>query len=600
MSELLAGWQRSHTCGELDEKDIGEQVVLMGWVDRRRDHGGLIFVDLRDRYGKTQLVFNPQLNQSVYLLAKELKLEYVIAVKGQVQSRPVDAYNLNLSTGRIEVHIQELKILNEAKTTPFLIADYGEASEEIRLKYRYLDLRRPEMQTNLILRHRLAQLVRQYFDANSFLEIETPFLMKSTPEGARDFLVPSRQQKGRFYALPQSPQTYKQILMIAGYDRYFQIVRCFRDEALRADRQLEFTQIDVEMAFVSEEDIIQTIEQLMVLIYKNIFNQELTVPLPRLSYQETMQRYGVDRPDTRFGMEIHTVTALVQPTEFRVFSEALAQKGIIAGIAVPDGGKFSRSQLDEFSRMSFAAGGKGLLPLKVIDGGLQGSGARFLSPEQQQQLIQEFAAGDNDLLLLAADQPELAYKSLGVLRTYFGNLLNLIDESKHNLLWVIDFPLLEFSQEEDRFVAMHHPFTSPKEEDIPLMATNPAAVRARAYDLVLNGTEIAGGSIRIHQRELQQKMFNLLSISPQEAQEKFGFLLEAFEYGAPPHGGIAFGFDRLVMLLTGCKSIRDVIAFPKTNSGLSLMDGCPTMVENAQLEELGLQLIPRESGKEGE
>lgn len=595
MTEIFKDSSRTHTCGELTEKEIGEDVVLMGWVDRRRDHGGLIFIDLRDRYGKTQLVFSPQRHQELYESAKELKSEYVIAIKGVVQERPADAQNLNLLTGKIEVSASALRILNSAKTPPFQIADNNGASEDLKLKYRYLDLRRPSMQKNIFLRHKLAQVVRRFFDSQNFTEIETPTLMKSTPEGARDFLVPSRLHKGNFYALPQSPQTYKQLLMVSGFDRYFQIVHCFRDEDLRADRQPEFTQIDVEMSFVQEDSVLATMEQLMVSVYKELFDKTVKIPFPRLSYHQAMKRYGVDRPDTRFGLKIETLTNLLKGTEFRVFTDVIQNKGEIAGIAVPNCAGYSRKQLDELNQLAQTFGGKGLLPLKLLEGKITGPSAKFLSDKQKNGLIKKFDAKENDLFLLVADSAEVTYKVLGAFRTYFGNELKLVDESKTNFLWVVDFPLFEFDEEAGRYVAMHHPFTSPKEEDISLMETNPGQVRARAYDLVLNGVEIAGGSIRIHQRELQQKMFKLLGIGAQEAKKKFGFLMDAFEYGAPPHGGIAFGFDRLVMILAGRKSIRDVIAFPKTTSALSLMDGSPSSVDESQLSDLGLQLVKPEA-----
>lgn len=586
--------KRTHTCGDLRESHKNSSVVLMGWVDRRRDHGGLIFIDLRDRYGRTQLVFNPQKNGRAYEVAKELKMEYVIAAEGVVNLRPAEAINANLDTGKIEVEVSNLTILNKAKQTPFLLSESSEISEELRLRFRYLDLRRSEMQRNLIMRHKLYQVVRGFFDQNDFLEIETPLLMKSTPEGARDYLVPSRVQQGRFYALPQSPQTYKQILMVAGFDKYFQIARCFRDEDLRADRQPEFTQIDVEMSFVSEEDIFIVVEQLMAAIFKSLFNREIELPIPRLSYKECLARYGVDRPDTRFGLELHGVTELLEHSEFRAFSETIKSKGIISGLAIPSGGDYSRSQIDALNSKAQSLGGKGLLAHKVQEGRLVGGSSKFITENTQSLLIKEFAAGEGDLILLIADQPEIVYKVLGALRLHFAAALDLIDKSKKSLLWVVDFPLVEYNEEESRFEAIHHPFTSPKEADIPLLETDPGSVRARAYDLVLNGTEIAGGSIRIHRRELQQRMFELLGISEEEAQEKFGFLLEALEYGAPPHGGIAFGFDRMAMLFAGCSTIRDVIAFPKTASALSLMDGAPGYVDDRQLKELGLKIVRTE------
>jgi aspartyl-tRNA synthetase len=572
MSENLGDWKRSHTCGELTAEHVKNLVTLMGWVDSRRDHGGLIFVDLRDRYGKTQLAFNPQRSESVYQQAKELKSEYVIAARGTVSLRPKESVNPNINTGDIEVDVKELKILNEAKPTPFEISDRTEASEELRLKYRYLDLRRTEMKENLILRHKVTASVRRFFDGKGFIEIETPFMMKSTPEGARDYLVPSRVQPGKFYALPQSPQTYKQILMVAGFDRYYQLVRCFRDEDLRA----------------------ATMEQLMAAVYRDTMGQEIETPFPRLSFQESLERYGTDKPDMRFGLQIQTVTDLLQATEFKVFNDTIAANGVIAGLAIPGGGSFSRSQLDDLGRIAKHLGAKGVLAHKVQDNMLQGGSAKFLSGEQQEKLIEKFAASNGDLILLVADQAETAYKTLGALRLNFGRQLNLISESENKLVWVVDFPLFEYDDEEQRFMAMHHPFTSPKESDIPLLESDPAAVRARAYDLVLNGTEIAGGSIRIHRPELQQKVFKLLGMGKEEAKERFGFLLEAFDYGAPPHGGIAFGFDRLVMLLAGCKSIRDVMAFPKTASALSLMDGAPGAVDGWQLKELGLKIVAKD------
>ncbi len=595
MSESLGDWKRTHTCGELNSKVASNQVTLMGWVDRRRDHGGLIFIDIRDRYGKTQLVFNPQRNDKTYEQAKDLKSEFVIAVRGVVNTRPSDAINPNLTTGDIEVEVSDLRILNPAEVTPFLITDPREGSEELRLKYRYLDLRHPDLQKNIILRHQLTRVVRKYFDQNNFIEIETPVLMRSTPEGARDFLVPSRLYNGKFFALPQSPQTYKQILMVSGFDRYYQIVRCFRDEDLRADRQPEFTQIDVEMSFVNEEDVFFVMEKLMVSIYRELMGQEIKTPFQRLSYQECIVRFGVDKPDMRFGMEIQSVTDLLRETDFRVFNDTITANGIIAGINIPDGASYSRSQIDELNKMVQSYGAKGVLAQKVLEGVLQGGCTKFLSTEQQNQLIQQLQASDNDLILLVADQPNISYKVLGALRLHFGENLNLIDKTRNELLWVVDFPLVEFDEDEQRYDAMHHPFTSPKDSDIELMDSDPGKVRARAYDLVLNGTEIAGGSIRIHRPELQQKMFRLLGIGPEEAQDKFGFLLEAFKYGAPPHGGIAFGFDRLAMILVNGNSIRDVIAFPKTASALSLMDGSPSHVDEKQLNELGLKIIEKDS-----
>ncbi len=597
-SEKLGHWARTHTCGELRKAHVGQSVVLMGWVDRRRDHGGLVFIDLRDRWGRSQIVFNPAVNRKAYEKAGDLRPEFVVAVRGKVANRPPESLNPKLATGEVEVVVEELKILNEARTTPFQLIENLEVSEELRLKFRYLDLRRPHMQKNLRLRHRVAQIVRRYFDEHDFLEIETPYLMKSTPEGARDFLVPSRLHKGRFYALPQSPQTYKQILMVAGYDRYFQIVRCFRDEDLRADRQPEFTQIDVEMSFVREDDIFTLVEGLMSRIFREILKLEIEQPFLRLSYDEAIRRYGVDKPDLRFGMEIETVTDVLKETEFKVFQSVIASGGEIAGLCVPGGAAYTRSQLDALNAFVQPFGAKGVLPLKMEGNGLKGPGAKFLNDAVQKELIHRFQGKAGDLILLIADTTDVLYRSLGALRLHFGQTLNLIDTSAYKLLWVVDFPLLEFDPDQGRYVAMHHPFTSPKEEDFEKMEKDPAKIRARAYDLVLNGSEIAGGSIRIHRRDIQMKMFQLLGISPEEAERKFGFLLEAFEYGAPPHGGIAFGFDRLVMILAGEKSIRDVIPFPKTTSAMSLMDGAPSEVDPAQLEELGIRVVAPENEPE--
>lgn len=583
-------WKRTHTCGALRSADAGVDVVLMGWVDSWRDHGGIIFIDLRDRYGITQIVFNPEAGE-VCQFAKMLRNEFVIAISGVVRVRPAGMVNKNLPTGEIEVNANDLQILNPAKTPPFEITGRVEASEDLRLKYRYLDLRRPEMQRNLIIRHQLAQVVRSYFDRNDFLEIETPMLMRSTPEGARDYLVPSRIHHGSFYALPQSPQTYKQILMIAGMDRYVQLVRCFRDEDLRADRQPEFTQIDVEMSFVDREDVFGMVEGLMAEIMEKIVGQKITRPLPRLSYAEAMARYGSDKPDIRFGMELRDVTPIAADSDFRVFSEARVAGKSIMGICLPGGSRYSRKQIDALTQQSMQLGAKGLVALKVSDSGWEGAAAKFFKPESIVRINSVFAAKANDLLLFVVDEPEKAQTILGGLRLRLGVEEKLIDESQVSLLWVVDFPLLEFNPEDNRWVARHHPFTAPMDEDLLLLAEAPEKARAKAYDLVLNGCEIAGGSIRIHRRDLQEQMFRLLKISDEEARNKFGFLMEAFEYGAPPHGGIAFGFDRLAMLLAGRKSIREVIAFPKTNSAMSLMDGAPAPVDEQQLQELHIKLI---------
>jgi len=582
--------KRTHTCGELRASDVGKIVTLNGWVDRRRDLGGLIFIDLRDRYGKTQVVFSPQHNDQAYQIAKELKSEFVISVTGKVERRPKGAENPSLPTGEIDVLADEVQILSKSETPPFLIEDDINVSEELRLKYRYLDLRRPIMQSNLITRHRMAQVVRRYFDENGFIEIETSFLVKSTPEGARDFLVPSRLHPGKFYALPQSPQLYKQILMVAGFDRYFQIVRCFRDEDLRADRQPEFTQIDVEMSFVTEEDVFNIVEGLIFRLMKEIKGIEIQLPFPRIPYVEAIEKYGTDKPDLRFDLEIVNATDIFKTTEFKVFREAIENGGVICGLNLPGCANFSRKQIDELTNFVKDLGAGGLVHFKVENGEVESPVAKYFTKISLQKLRERMNSRDGDLMILISDQPQKVYSILGSLRLEMGRRLNLIDEEQFRFAWIVDFPLLEWDEEENRWVSVHHPFTSPKLEDLHLLDSDPGKVRARAYDLVLNGNEIAGGSIRIHDAELQRKIFKLLGISDEEAMKKFGFLLEAFKYGAPPHGGIAFGFDRLVMLFTGMKSIRDVIAFPKTSSALSLMDEAPSEVDPKQLDELHIQV----------
>ena len=582
--------KRNVTCGELRKSHVGKTVTLTGWVDKRRDLGGLIFIDLRDRYGKTQIVFSPERHTGAHEDAKALRSEYVISVTGLVNIRPKETENLEIATGEVEVDINELTILNKAETPPFALDDYVEINEDLRLKYRYLDLRRPSVQNNLIMRHKTYQVVRKYFDRNDFLEIETPILMKSTPEGARDFLVPSRLHHGKFYALPQSPQTYKQILMVAGFDRYFQIVKCFRDEDLRADRQPEFTQIDVEMSFVDEEDIRKITEGAIADIFKSILNYEVPSPFPIMTYTSAMEQYGSDKPDTRFGLEIHDCSDLAAASGFRVFSDAVKKSGIVAGINVPKLASYTRSQLDILTDYVKSIGAGGLVYLRVTEDKVECSASKFITQDESNALANKFQAKPGDLILLISGPWQKALTILGTLRLEMAQRLNLIPEGKWNFLWVTDFPLLEYSEEEKRFVAVHHPFTAPKPEDVPLLETNPGKARARAYDLVINGNEIAGGSIRIHTQEVQSKMFGLMGIAPEEAKLKFGFLLDAFKFGAPPHGGIAFGLDRLIMLMTGSKSIRDVIAFPKTSSGMSLMDEAPSVVDQKQLDELHIRL----------
>ncbi|MCH8019573.1 aspartate--tRNA ligase [candidate division KSB1 bacterium] len=589
--ESLDGWKRTHTCGELNAKNAGEEIILMGWVHRWRDHGGLIFIDLRDRYGMTQIVFDPKCSGEDYAKSKELRTEFVIAVKGEVRKRPEGMINPNLSTGDIEISGTGLKILNPAKTTPFEIDGDKEVSEELRFKYRYLDLRNSKMQKNLLIRHKTYQAVRNFFDQNNFVEIETPFLMRSTPEGARDFLVPSRFHQGKFYALPQSPQMYKQILMVAGFDRYYQIVRCFRDEALRADRQLEFTQIDVEMSFVEKDDVLEMVEKLMVDIFKQVLDIEIKAPFSRLSFEEAMNTYGSDKPDTRFDMKIVDIGELVKDCDFNVFTGSLKAGGIVCGLNLKNGAGYSRKQIDVLTKFAVDEGAKGLVAIKIAEEGWNSSLAKFFSEEAIKNINETFGAQAGDLLLIITDEKEKALTLTGSLRLKLAKDENLIPENSFEHVWIVDFPLLEFDPDEKRYVARHHPFTSPMDEDISLMAEKPGEVRAKAYDLVLNGYEIAGGSIRIHVQDLQNKIFRLLNISDEEARDKFGFLLDAFEFGAPPHGGIAFGFDRLVMLLANENSIREVIAFPKANSALSLMDGAPSEVSKEQLQELGLKVI---------
>ncbi|MBN2012540.1 aspartate--tRNA ligase [candidate division KSB1 bacterium] len=582
--------KRTHTCGGLNKANSGQNVLLQGWVENRRDHGGLIFIDIRDRYGKTQLVFDPTLNDETFTKAKELRPEYVIEIEGSVHERPSGMVNPHLKTGEIEVSVNQLAILNKAKTPPFLIVDDVDATEETRLRYRYLDLRRAVMQKNLILRHRVAQTMRQFLDQENFLEIETPYLMKSTPEGARDFLVPSRIHKGKFYALPQSPQIYKQTLMISGYDRYFQIVRCFRDEDLRADRQPEFTQLDVEMAFVREEDIRDVVERLMVEIFARIHNIKIERPFPVMTYDEAMAKYGCDKPDLRFGMPIVDITDIVKHTEFKIFQMTAEQGGMIGALCVKGAASYSRKQIDLLNQFVLDMGGKGVLNAKVGADGWESSLKKFLTPEQEQALNERLHVREGDLILIIAASKAEVQRYLGELRLKFGKQENLIPENSYQHVWITEFPMFEYDDEADRFVAMHHPFTSPVDSDVEMLDTNPELVRAKAYDLVLNGHEVAGGSIRIHSSEIQSKVFSLLKISKDEAQEKFGFLLEALQHGAPPHGGIAFGLDRLIMILAGRQSLRDVIAFPKTTAALSLMDESPSGVSPEQLKDLGLRI----------
>ncbi len=584
---------RTHTCGELTPVHAHEYVSLIGWVHRRRDLGQLIFIDLRDRYGITQIVFNPDSNAAAHERARELRSEFVVQIYGKATPRADGNVNKQIPTGAIEVVAEKIEIVSRAKTPPFELSDESiKLDEDLRLEFRYLDLRRAYMQEAMIFRHRLAQVVRNFFNEHHFIEVETPVLMKSTPEGARDYLVPSRVHHGKFYALPQSPQIYKQLLMVSGYDRYYQIVKCFRDEDLRADRQPEFTQVDVEMSFVDKEDVLTHIERLMHKIFSELKGIELQLPLPRLSYEDAMTSYGTDKPDLRFGMKIIGIDHLVKNSDFKVFQDALEKKDGTIGCIKIEGQNFSRKQLDELTDFVKPYGLKGLAAIKVEATGVQSSIAKFLTEEMLQGIVAQTQAQTGDTILIAADSIMTVQAALGNLRLHLAEKLNLIREDTWNLYWVVDFPLFAYDAEEKRWAAMHHPFTAPLESDLEKMDTDRAHVRAKAYDLVLNGTEIGGGSIRIHNKDVQNKMFDALGLSPEEREMKFGFLLKAFEYGVPPHGGIALGFDRIAALLTGRKSIRDVIAFPKTNSAVSLMDHAPSTVDVRQLKELGIGLLP--------
>ncbi|OGP88543.1 MAG: aspartate--tRNA ligase [Deltaproteobacteria bacterium RBG_16_48_10] len=590
MVDWLGKLKRTDYCGDLNRKDSDREVILLGWVQRRRDLGGLIFVELRDREGIVQIVFNSEVSPEAHEKAQSLRSEYVVAVIGKVSLRPAGTLNPKLKTGEMEVIAKELRVLNVSKNPPFLIEDEEEVAENIRLKYRYLDLRRPRLQRNLILRHRVAQEVRHFFDRLGFLEIETPMLTKSTPEGARDYLVPSRVNPGHFYALPQSPQLFKQILMVSGFDRYFQIVRCFRDEDLRSDRQPEFTQIDVEMSFVQVEDIQRTMEGLMAHIYRAVLGMELETPFPSMSYAEAMDRYGVDKPDLRFGMELRNVSEDFRGSSFKVFEDVLKGGGIIKALCVKGGSSFSRKEIDELTPIVETYGAKGLIWAKVGAEGWQSPLQKFLTPEKMKGVEERCEASMNDLLLFIADLPKVAHQALGALRLHLGERLGLISPDLYRFVWILDFPLLEYDETEKRFVAVHHPFTAPKDEDIPKLKDHPEQVKAKAYDLVLNGSEVGGGSIRNHLREVQSLVFEKLGMGEEEARERFGFLLEALEYGTPPHGGIAFGFDRLNMILSHSDSIRDVIAFPKTQKATCLMTDAPSKVDPRQLDELWIRV----------
>ena len=563
--------------------------MLCGWVSRQRDHGGLIFVDLRDRSGIVQLVFSPEIDETALSKADGVRTEYVISVRGKVRLRSEDTVNSLMETGAVEVCGQEIRILNPAKTPPFYIQDNVDVDEIVRLKYRYLDLRRPEMQRNLMLRHRVAKAMRDFFDRRDFVEVETPMLTKSTPEGARDYLVPSRVNPGKFYALPQSPQIFKQILMVAGIERYFQIVRCFRDEDLRADRQPEFTQLDVEMSFVEREDILSIMETMIAEIFKTALDVDVPLPMQRLSYDEAMDKYGSDKPDLRFGMEIFDLSDAMRGSDFKVFEAVLAAGGCIKGINVKGNAGIPRRELDGLVNYVGQYGAKGMAWIGYTAEGLKSQISKFFSEEQLEKIRRTAQAEEGDLVLIVADKPNVAVNAMGQLRLEMGRRMNLIDPDKLSFAWVLDFPMFEYDEEEKRFVAMHHPFTSPRDEDLQYLESDPGRIKAKAYDMILNGTEIGGGSIRIFQRDVQEKVFKAIGLSDEEANGKFGYLLEAFDYGTPPHGGIAFGLDRLIMLMAKRSSIRDVIAFPKTQSATDLMSQAPSEVALRQLKELSIR-----------
>ena len=588
--------KRTHNCGEFRKTDVGQDVTVAGWVKSYRDHGNLVFIDLRDREGLVQLVFDPEIQPETHKIARHIRCEWVIAASGKVRPRTEGMENPKMATGAIEISIENLQVLNQAKTPPFEIDAAETINEELRLVYRYLDLRRGDMQKNLRVRHKVAKIVRDYFDQNGFWEIETPFLGKSTPEGARDYLVPSRLYKGSFYALPQSPQLFKQILMVAGTDKYFQIVRCFRDEDPRADRQAEFTQIDVEMSFVDSEDVMAINEKLIARVFKEILDVDVSLPVPRISYADSVENYGIDRPDLRFDMKLKDITDIAAASSFKVFSSTVEKGGIVKGLCAPGGAKFSRSDIEK-TLTGFVAeyGAKGLAWFKVAkdESGdalkLASSIAKFFTADQHAAIIERFGANDGDVILMVADKKDTVNKSLAPLRVKLGADLDLYEKDRLEFVWVVDFPLLEWNEDANRYDSLHHPFTAPTEEDLPKLESDPGNINSQAYDLVVNGSEVGGGSIRIHDPKTQAKLFDLLNISKAQAQDRFGFFLKALEYGAPPHGGIAFGLDRLVMLLTGTDNIRDVIAFPKTQRGQCLLTDAPSEVDQAQLDELNLR-----------
>ena len=600
MAESMQGLHRTCRCAEVTTQMVGSEVTLMGWVQKARDKGGIIFVDLRDRSGIMQLIFeNGSIDEEGFAKAGKLRSEFVIAVTGTVEKRG-GAINENLATGEIEVRAKSLRVLSEAEVPPFPVEENSKTKEDVRLKYRYLDLRRPDLQRNLILKSRVMQLTRSFFTNEGFLEIETPMLGKSTPEGARDYLVPSRVHPGCFYGLPQSPQLYKQLLMCSGYDRYIQIARCFRDEDLRADRQPEFTQIDMELSFVDVDDVIDVNERYLSYLFKEVLGIDVKLPIERITWQEAMDRFGSDKPDMRFGMELHDVSDIVKNCGFSVFTGALEAGGSVRGINAEGQGSMPRKKIDKLIEFAKGYGAKGLAYIAIAeDGTRKSSFAKFMTDEEMDALVAAMDGKAGDLLLFAADKKKLVYDVLGALRLELAKQMDLLDKNEYRFVWVTEFPLLEWSEEENRFTAMHHPFTMPMDEDIPLLDTDPGAVRAKAYDIVLNGNEIGGGSVRIHQDDIQERMFKELGFTPEAAHEQFGFLLDAFKYGVPPHAGLAYGLDRLVMLIAKVDSIRDVIAFPKVKDASCLMTQAPQRVSEAQLDELGLE-VEKEAAPETE